>query len=124
MAQRLNELIYAGFPGRVANALAMTGTGSISAAGTVQADATLLTTSLNLVTTATASTGVRLPPTKNATNNEPLHFIVIRNAGANTINIFPAVGESINDGAADAAITLSASAGRILYTLGDGVWVG
>lgn len=70
----------------------------ISAAGTVQGDATGLTSVFNEVTTTPAATGVRLFQTLGI-------FIVVANRGANTVNVYPFSGASINAGAADAPVT-------------------
>lgn len=70
----------------------------ISAAGTVQGDATALTAIFNEVTTTPAATGVRLPQLLGV-------FIAVANRGANTLNVWPFSGASINAGAPDAAVT-------------------
>lgn len=76
---------------------------AVTAAGTVLADATLLTGQVNNVTTAAASTGVRL------NSNTPLGItVVVRNGGANDLKLYPAsASEAINGGVAGAAITLT-----------------
>lgn len=76
---------------------------AVTAAGTVLADATLLTGQVNNVSTAAASTGVRL------NSNTPLGItVVVRNGGANDLKLYPAsASEAINGGSAGAAITLT-----------------
>lgn len=74
-----------------------------SAAGTTIADATLLTGQVNNVTTVGASSGVKLNP------NTPVGItVVVRNAGANDLKLYPAsASEAINGGALGAAVTLT-----------------
>lgn len=92
---------------------------AVTAAGTVLADATLLTGIVNNVSTAAASTGVRL----NA--DTPLGItIVVRNGGANDLKLYPhsATGQ-INGTTAGGSITLTtankqiASCTRVSSTL-------
>jgi len=76
---------------------------AVTAAGTTIADATLLTGLVNNVTTAAASTGVKL----NALT--PVGATVtVRNGGANDLKLYPAsASEAINGGAGGASITLT-----------------
>lgn len=62
---------------------------SVSAAGTSQGTATLLTTANNVVTTVGAGSGVRLPVTPTVSKNDRLH---VANHGANTLAVYPPVG--------------------------------
>lgn len=76
---------------------------AVTAAGTTISDATLLTGQVNNVSTAAASTGVKLNP------NTPLGItVVVRNGGANDLKLYPATAsEAINGGSVGAAITLT-----------------
>jgi hypothetical protein len=76
---------------------------AVTAAGSALADATLLTGLVNNVSTAAASTGVRL----NA--NTPLGMTVtVRNGGANDLKLYPSSAtDQINGTAAGSAITLT-----------------
>mgnify|MGYP003652797440 FL=1 len=74
---------------------------TISAAGTTQSGATAMTTTYNVVTVALGNAGVRLPDT--AAGLE----ILILNDTANNIKIYPNTSESIDGGAANAAVDLS-----------------
>lgn len=75
----------------------------LTAAGTTIANALQLTALVNLVSTAAASTGVKLPA------NTPIgQFVFISNAGANAINVFPPTSTgTLNGGSAGAAVTLA-----------------
>lgn len=92
---------------------------AVTAAGTVLADSTLLTGQVNNVTTAAASTGVRL------NSNTPLGItVVVRNGGANDLKLYPtSASDAINGGSAGASITLTtlnkqiASCTRVSSTL-------
>lgn len=76
-----------------------------------------LTASVNLVATvANASDTVTLPAAAAG------RVCMIRNEGANTLQIFPASGDAIDGGAADAAITLAADAALILVAIDATDW--
>ena len=65
------------------NTLSLNPTNSISAAGSTQGTATLLTTSYNVVTTVAASTGVVFPSPIVGT------MITVANRGANPLSVYP-----------------------------------
>jgi hypothetical protein len=73
---------------------------NVSAAGTVQGDATLLAAQYNVITTVGSGAGVILPA---SITNKP---IKIRNNGANALKIYPNSGAAINGLSANAAATL------------------
>lgn len=77
---------------------------AVSAAGTVQGDATVLTASTNNVTTVAASSGVRLPTTAAGLR------IVVRNGGANALKVYPSGSTTINAGGASVAYSLDVGA--------------
>ena len=83
------------------------GTG-LTAAGTTISDALALTSLVNVVTTAAASTGVKLP-------DAPIgQMVTVQNNGANAINVFPhSASGTINAGSAGAAVTTASAAGAI-----------
>ena len=74
------------------------GTG-ISAAGTVQANATALTKEMNIVSTVASGAGVVLPTAVAGM------VITITNTSANSLAVYPASGGTINSLAANAAFT-------------------
>lgn len=76
-------------------------TGTVSAAGSTQGDATALTKTYNIVTTASANQGIKLPDC--AAGLETL----ILNETSATIKVYPATGEAIDSGATNAAISLA-----------------
>lgn len=88
-------------PGQ-ATAIGGQGTTGITAAGTnSQANSTLLTTGNNVVSTAAANSGVRLPA------GMPGDEVWVYNAGASTMHVYPPSGAAINSGAANAAFDLA-----------------
>jgi hypothetical protein len=82
----------------------------ISAAGSVQADATLLTQVYTWVTTVGAGQGVRLW-------DAPIGSVIfVHNvSGANDLRVYPPVGHTINTGAANAPITLTTAAKQQVF---------
>ncbi len=74
---------------------------AVSAAGSTQGTATALTKSFNVVTTVASNTGVALP-----TPGAAGYIITIINKGANTLNIYPASGGTIDSASLNAAVTL------------------
>lgn len=84
----------------------------ISAAGSTQATATVLTSDVSFISTATASTGVLLPV------GEPSKTMTVFNGGANTMSIYPPVGGTINGGSVNAAVTVATLKGADLVYAG------
>lgn len=74
---------------------------AVTAAGTLQGDATQLTKTVNFVSTATANQGVKL----SATITPPRRITVFNRSGA-AIRVYPGSGHTIDAGAADIHITL------------------
>jgi len=76
---------------------------ALTAAGTVQADALELKfTSLHFVSTAAAGTGVRIPAGMN-----PGEGMELFNGGANACLIYPPVGGTINNVAANGSFSVA-----------------
>jgi sugar lactone lactonase YvrE len=79
---------------------------AVSAAGTTQGTATALVSNINNVTVVTAAAaGVRLP-----TAVAGMRILIRNSDSADTLNIYPATGGTINALAANAAFTLAAGA--------------
>ena len=77
-------------------------TGITAYAGGGAANATVLTTKVNVVATcATAADSVKLPLAPQ------LSDVVVRNNGAASCNVFPPSGGAINGGSADAAFAVA-----------------
>lgn len=73
---------------------------TVTAAGTNQATATVLSSDVNIITSSSSGTGVVVP---GATSGK---YAVIVNRSANPINIYPASGHAFDGLAANAAISL------------------
>jgi hypothetical protein len=84
--------------------------GSITATGSVQADAATITDGVNVITAGTAGTGVRAKATPTA----PFAQEVI-NTMSVSVNLWPASGAQIDNGAANPAIIIAAL-GRVTIT--------
>ena len=84
-----------------AGTLFSTGTSAtVSAAGTTQGTATVLSNSYNIVTTAAANSGVQLPVQTAGM------IVTVVNKGANTVNVYPSTGDIIDSAAVNAAVTI------------------
>lgn len=92
----------------------------ITAAGSAQGDATALDQGYKLyqIGTAAASTGVRLWSTVQAGEDN----IMIANAGANTVNVYPASGDQINLSGANVAVTIASGDAAIFSASSTGQW--
>lgn len=75
---------------------------NVTAAGTTQGTAILVTGAHVIVTTTALNTGVILPPA------EPGAEVTVKNLGANALNVYPATGGAINALAANAAFSVAA----------------
>jgi hypothetical protein len=92
-------------------------TGLTALAGGGQSGATLLSASISRVSTvATAADSVQLP---NAYAGREHHVI---NAGANSMNVFPQTGETINALSANAAFAVASGKTCSFYCPADGAW--
>ena len=83
--------------------LAVSCNDSVIAAGTVQANATLITNNINIVTTVPVNSGVKLPVAVAG------YRIIIRNNTANTLRVYPNTGANINGGTSNVSVTLGNS---------------
>lgn len=99
--------------GQLTGFLEFTRNFGVSAAGTVQGDATALTAQVNVVTTVASGAGVILP------THGP---IWIRNAGATSLKIWPPVGDAINSLGANNAATLAMGGSVMLDTADEAQW--
>ena len=93
---------------------------TLAAAGTTQGAATALSSSINLVTTATGGVNdaVRLPAAASYKQTRML----IRNDSGATIQIFPASGENIHPNGLNAAVTLATATGLLLFKINTSQW--
>ena len=97
------DIMKGGFSAGGARAINGQVNSSVSAAGTTISDATDLVSSINVVTTAAASSGVQLPSCEIGDEVE------ILNLGANAVTVYPDISTGQING-------LSAGAGFLLAT--------
>jgi hypothetical protein len=89
---------------------------AISAAGTIQGDATALTKDINVVSTVSAGQGVRLPTAVAGM------VIIVNNTSATNMNIYPATSAAINSLATNVAFTHVAGASLQYYAVSSTQW--
>jgi hypothetical protein len=88
----------------------------ISAAGTVQGDATALTKDISVVSTVSSGQGVRLPVAIAGM------VLIINNTSANTVNVYPAAGAKVNSLATNGAYTHSSNSSLQYYAVSSTQW--
>jgi hypothetical protein len=86
-------------------------------AGGAQAGVPLTSFINRFTTVGTAADSAQLPP---AVLNRTV--VVINDAAANSMNVFPQTGESIDAAAANAAVAIVAAKRRIFYCATPGLW--
>jgi hypothetical protein len=77
---------------------------------------------IRVTVVASAGDSITLPPSVRG-----MQVIVLNDAAANAMNVFPATGETINAGAANAALSVAAQNGAgtgptIFYCFTNGAW--
>ena len=95
------DIMGGGFSAAAAAAINGQVSSAITAAGTTQSDATALVASINVVTTAAASTGVLLPNTEIGDEYEVL------NLGASALTVYPPTSGQINQLSANTGFSLA-----------------
>lgn len=101
-------------PGAAATAICGQSQVGVVAAGSTQGTATPVSGDITVVATVAASTGVIIPPAENGAE------MLIFNAGANALSVYPATGGAISGGATNAAFSLPAGKSVCLFGV-DGV---
>lgn len=91
------------------------GTG-ISAAGSVQGDATALTKDINVVSTVSAGQGVRLPTAVAGM------VLIVNNTSATSLNVYPATGAAIGSLATNSAYAHVTGASLQYYAVSTTQW--
>jgi len=110
-------LVQAGIFGNTAAAILGDVATGVSAAGTTQATATSLTSNVNVIGTAAASSGVVLPA------SEAGDVIEVYNQGANSLSVYPLSGENINALSANAAFAVAAGKAASFRKVSALVWM-
>lgn len=94
--------------------------GLVAHAGGGQTLATPLASEYNLVATVATIGDSSLLPV--ATSNTVGQVVTAKNAGVASMNVFPAVGQTINGGAADASVALASGAVAYYVQTGNTSW--
>lgn len=86
---------------------------TLTATGTTVTDALQLSAVTNVVTTAAASTGVKLPPSETGA------MVTVFNNGANTLTVYALTGSTVDAGA---SVSIAAGKERIFFGISPTVW--
>lgn len=120
----LNDNKYESGDDASLGALTLTGSqtssnASVSAAGTTQGAATVLTKTVNFVTSVTASSadGVALPAASAGLT------ITVVNTTATNLNVYPASGDAINDLSSNAAFVIPGESSMQFYAKDSTYWL-
>jgi len=95
-----------------------TNVSGLTATGSTQGTALLLSSKINTVNTVAASTGVRLPSTTLS------DLIVVVNHGLNTLNVYPATGETVEGLAVNTPLALLSGQAYTAGVAVVGAWDG
>lgn len=92
---------------------------ALTAAGTGQSDALQLTAAINQVTTAAASTGVKLYASPAAGS-----WQIVYNGGVNPLKVYPQTSGTINGLAANIGMTLPVKTSCMFFAASATAWMG
>lgn len=112
------QIMGGGFSAGQAKALAGSVASAVSAAGTTISDATDLTASINVVTTAAAASGVQLPSAEIGDEVE------ILNLGVGAMIVYPYTSEQINALSANTGFALAPNTAVRLRKFTTTRWIG
>ncbi len=120
MTALTSDLVGIGLTSQQAKMLGDTQANSLTANGNTQGTATALTGSINCVTVVTAANnGVILP----LAASTPYSWILVRNSdGADTLNVWPAVGDAIH-ALVNTPVAVLAGAGKVFCKINSTGWV-
>ena len=107
------KLTGSGAAPQLAQVITGTKTTGITATGSTQGTAQLISDDWNVITTAAASTGVLLRSDLSQGDSQ-----VVVNYGANSVTVYPPVGGAINNGSANAGVAVAAN-GNAIFTCLD-----
>ena len=120
------DIIGVGCPPALAQNINGVGVGGLTATGSTQVTALLVTACSNLFTTVAASTGAILPivsATQQQCRAGAGDIIAIYNNGANPLAVYPPVGQSIGTLSANTAISVPAGKSGMFSPIGNGNYV-
>jgi len=114
---QIKSLMGSGLSAMASTSISGTCGTALTATGSTQATALLLSADVNEVTTTASSTGVQLPVS--AIGDE----ITVGNYGANTLSVYGQTGEGIGSGAANAAFSVAANKAAIFRKVSSTRWI-
>ena len=118
MSSRIKAMVALGLHPEQAKAVSGNVSVAQTSAGSTQGTASTLLAANVLLRTVGASEGVILPSTAEVGDH-----IVIGAGGASNLSVYPHSGGAINDGTANAAITVTAGNGALCVKVGPDDWV-
>ena len=108
------SLMQTGLPHELAKLLGGAISTGVSGAGTSsQSAATLVECGLVVVSTAAANSGIRLPPASQGS------ITLVVNGGASTLTVYPATSEKINNGSANAGVSVTNAKNGLFIPFGN-----
>lgn len=112
------NLMGVGMPAAHANLIvgAVDG-GALTATGTNQATALLMSRSFNYFGTVSASTGAQLPAC------DPGDSVIVANGGLQTLSVYGQTGDAIDGGSVNAAFSVATNTTAIFYRCTATAWV-
>lgn len=113
----VGKVMGAGMPAGMANFLLGDVQDSMTAAGTTQATAKPMGSGISRFTTVASGSGALLP--SGSIGDE----VLVINAGANALSVYPPVGHSINAQSANAAFSLSTSSSIGIKRISNLLWI-
>lgn len=108
---RTEMLAAMGFPAAHADALGHTVTTDLTATGVTNTDAYPVTHTVNVFTTVALNTGARLP----AIDTWKPGWVAVGNLGASNLNVYPAVGEYMDNAAVNVPRSVPSGGGGFLF---------
>lgn len=102
---------------QVTNKLNLNSVGTLAAAGSTQSDAAQIVSQITTVSAADGTKGVKLPACAAGEI-----FIIYSSVATNGLKVYPASGDDINDGTADAAVTIEGKTMAIFVGQDTGTW--
>lgn len=114
---RKQQVMGAGNSAAAANAIVGTVASGLTATGSSQADALAISAEVNEYTTVAASTGAILPANCNTGDS-----IFVYSIGAQTLTVYPPVGETINAIAAGSGFSVATAKTAIFVKVNATRW--
>jgi len=115
---RPEDLMGLGMPGPLAQLEGFTIPTAVAGATTAQATATLLTGSINLITTAASQTAVRLP-----SDTALAVPIMVYNSTSTAALVFPPTGGNINEAATNASFSVAQAKTTTFWRVSTTKWI-